>query len=395
VKITFERSFTLTCYEVLLTLRYKEKREDVKRFLQAFKDKALPNDGIAIKVAKYLKQLGLLQENEADLTTEGKRTLETGLFQAYEQGVYRVWITDRDKLLGTRILALNRVSIDNRYRNESSRNKSNKLEDLPSIDQAEQTLLLAEENPKTEQSHQVRPTPAWLLRDDFPKDDTDTEFLANYKGFYIKEERSPLYIKLEAAKGDEKTSVHLEGKLSLKIREKDTGCEADLSDLDSYLEPINTSFRDFIGIAFDYRMSATEFLPFQRWDEEELSLRVKFTDLRDEEQVRGIRPQMKFKVDDRFFGGEGEISAFDVPLLADDITEAIKWRDHMFVQFLADEYKLPDQCEHYLRKKQDVFPPIASFLHDEPLPNESELEEIVSNNPNAYWHYFAPIDLKP
>jgi len=228
------------------------------------------------------------------------------------------------------------------------------------------------------------------LRDDFQKDDTSTEFLGNYRGFHVKAEKE-LSIKLEASKGDMQTCIRPEGKLSLKIRDKDTGCEADLSALP--MSPRKESFNEFVTNAFNHQTRQPS--NFQSWDDYELSLRVKFSDLDEEEQVRGIRKKMEFNVDDRFFGGAGAISAFDLPLLADDELEAIKWRDHNFVEFLANDYKLPGDCTNYIRVQQDMFAPIACFLRDAPIPNESELEKIVSDNPNAYWHYFAPIDLKP
>lgn len=398
MKITFKRYLKLYVYHTLLTLKFEEERLDVQKFVEAYIKKELPNDGNTGKIIRYLKQIGLL-DAKGSLTSEGQRLVDTGLYPVSEQGVYRAWITSKDALLGSRIIALNRVSI---HKNDKKNNQSiePKPELLPFFNNIEQHLLLATEDSKHPQSYQVRRTNAILLNDNFLDNGYDSIMEERF-GIFIHDwdqssniNETPA-IELSASKGDEQTSVNLQGKCNLKIRDRDTGCEGDLSLLNSDLEPLNYSFQDLAEKSFTY-MSHSSY-KFQRWDDQELALRVKYTDLTGEERDRGIRGIMEFEVKEGFYGGSGTIVATDLPLLADNVIEAEKWRNDLFFLFLQKEYRLPNENEKYLEELQHNFSPISCQLENKQLPTENELNEIVSikNTTKAYWHYYAPIDLKP
>lgn len=383
MRLKYERKFVVEIYDVFLTVRFEEERKDIQTFLQKHKDKKLPNDGVSPKIVRYLQDLGLLRKDET-LSIAGARVLEKGLYYAVEQGVYRVWTTNNDDLLGTIIIGLRRVNIERNDKTDGRNKKQPQMETLRDFDGATHTVFLAEENKKDRQAFQTRVTNIELLSDNFEIG----ENIESLKGFYVGEENYKIVWTLGKK---EEPEIQLNGTLSLKIDGKDSGCTGELPQLKVTVDA--DDFFEIVENAFVTAQSRPSH--FQRWDSETESLRVMFSDLQDEEVERGIRKNMQFEVDEHFDGGAGSVTVFDAPLLANDKTEAVKWRDALFTKYMQTSYRLPGEWQKFLAEKQKEFAPLAPHLAKETTPEIAYLAEALSPDREAYFHFYAPIDLQP
>lgn len=106
MKITLHRNVKVLRYSVLATLQVYENRPDVVALLK----KTVANPiGMPERLLAYLDYAGLWDKPSQLLTEQGQKLLDTQKMLSVERGIYSIWYTDQDELLGTRPILLKRV----------------------------------------------------------------------------------------------------------------------------------------------------------------------------------------------------------------------------------------------------------------------------------------------
>ncbi|RBW65647.1 hypothetical protein DS893_08385 [Vibrionales bacterium C3R12] len=102
--VCLSRQLNVKRYPVIATICLLQKRDDIVSLLK----QAQQNPSkLPIRLTSYLKMEGLLN-NENRLTDKAKRVCTTGKMPISERGLYHIWYSDNDPLLGTRALLIQR-----------------------------------------------------------------------------------------------------------------------------------------------------------------------------------------------------------------------------------------------------------------------------------------------
>ncbi len=102
--VRLSRQLNVKRYPVIATICLLQKRDDIVSLLKQAQQN--PSD-LPIRLTSYLKKEGLLN-NENTLTDKAKRVCNTGKMPIRERGLYHIWYSDNDLLLGTRALLIQR-----------------------------------------------------------------------------------------------------------------------------------------------------------------------------------------------------------------------------------------------------------------------------------------------
>ena len=92
-------------YPVIAKVTFKRERKDLISLLKAFKQQ--PNR-MPQRLISYVEREGLWNNDSACLTVKGQEVVDTGLIEIAENGLYHIWYTDNDPLLGTQPLLIQR-----------------------------------------------------------------------------------------------------------------------------------------------------------------------------------------------------------------------------------------------------------------------------------------------
>ncbi|WP_281221847.1 hypothetical protein [Photobacterium sanguinicancri] len=102
--VRLSRQLNIKRYPVIATICLLQKRDDVVSLLKQAQQNP---SNLPIRLTSYLKMEGLLN-NENTLTNKAKRVCTTGKMPISERGLYHIWYSDNDPLLGTRVLLIQR-----------------------------------------------------------------------------------------------------------------------------------------------------------------------------------------------------------------------------------------------------------------------------------------------
>jgi hypothetical protein len=102
--VSLSRQLNVKRYPVIATICLLQKRADIVSLLNQAQEN--PNN-LPIRLTSYLKMEGLLS-NDNTLTDKAKRVCTTGKMPISERGLYHIWYSDNDPLLGTRALLIQR-----------------------------------------------------------------------------------------------------------------------------------------------------------------------------------------------------------------------------------------------------------------------------------------------
>lgn len=106
MKITLHRKVTVIRYSVLATVHLFESRPDVAALLKKASEQ--PN-GMPERLIAYLDHAQLWDKHSQLLTPQGQKLLATQKMVSVERGIYSIWYTKEDELLGTRPILLKRI----------------------------------------------------------------------------------------------------------------------------------------------------------------------------------------------------------------------------------------------------------------------------------------------
>jgi hypothetical protein len=103
LNLTLKRTLQLKRYPVMARVTFQRERRDLVSLLQAMN---LDSGEMPARLVAYLKQEKLW--DESGVTDKGQQVIATGLFESLERGLYHIWYTDNDPLLGTRPVMMQR-----------------------------------------------------------------------------------------------------------------------------------------------------------------------------------------------------------------------------------------------------------------------------------------------
>lgn len=101
--LTLSRSVQLKRYPVIAKVMFLRERPDLVSLLKGVQNN--PAD-MPPRLTSYLKREALW--DESGITDKGQQVVDSGLFEAKERGLYHIWYTDNDPLLGTRPVMMQR-----------------------------------------------------------------------------------------------------------------------------------------------------------------------------------------------------------------------------------------------------------------------------------------------
>ncbi|AGH81079.1 hypothetical protein PCNPT3_05685 [Psychromonas sp. CNPT3] len=102
--VRLSRQLNVKRYPVIATICLLQKRTDIVSLLN--QAQANPRN-LPLRLTSYLKMEGLLN-NDNTLTDKAKRVCTSGKMPISERGLYHIWYSDNDPLLGTRALLIQR-----------------------------------------------------------------------------------------------------------------------------------------------------------------------------------------------------------------------------------------------------------------------------------------------
>ncbi|ESE41862.1 hypothetical protein [Shewanella decolorationis] len=95
--LTLSRTVQLKRYPIIARVTFLRERPDLVSLLKSMQNN--PAD-MPPRLKQYLKQETLW--NESGITDKGQQVIDSGLFEAKERGLYHIWYTENDPLLGYR-----------------------------------------------------------------------------------------------------------------------------------------------------------------------------------------------------------------------------------------------------------------------------------------------------
>lgn len=107
MKITLQRSVRVLRYPILARLTLRKSRQDVVELIRAVQD---GKSQMPTRLMAYLEREKLWDGAVKALTEKALRVLETGSMETRERGLYSIWYSDNDPLLGTRPVLIQRNS---------------------------------------------------------------------------------------------------------------------------------------------------------------------------------------------------------------------------------------------------------------------------------------------
>lgn len=101
--LTLKRAVSLKRYPVIAEVTFLRERPDLVSLLESMQNNL---GDMPPRLMAYLKREALW--NESGITDKGQQVINSGLFEAKERGLYRIWYTDNDPLLGTHPVMMQR-----------------------------------------------------------------------------------------------------------------------------------------------------------------------------------------------------------------------------------------------------------------------------------------------
>jgi len=102
--VRLSRQLNVKRYPIIATICLLQKRDDIVSLLKQAKKN---QSNLPVRLTSYLKMEGLIT-NDNTLTDKAKQVCSTGQMPISERGLYHIWYSDNDPLLGTRALLIQR-----------------------------------------------------------------------------------------------------------------------------------------------------------------------------------------------------------------------------------------------------------------------------------------------
>ncbi|MGP1577167.1 MAG: hypothetical protein ACTTH7_06750 [Treponema sp.] len=341
MKAVIKRSVKMRAAEGYFIFEKEKERTDIQDFLNGKEfDDALINR----RVTDYLKAIGILKIT-GELTVKGLTLKETGTLPVREEGKYKIWFTDKDDLLKTKILYFKRLAPERMPYEQTSQHISL----LPFHFQAENYYLSVEKDvPMQEITLKTKPAECYGVLD-------EREYLLTLE-WYWQGLESSYYIFNGSIDDKEVTHEHINAPIDLKKTIQDI-----FPDWDSTLQKLK--------IAFDDVTAESEKLQFKK-------------------SIQEVRSDI------------GDIEFTDIPLIPLDEENAVCWRNWLLMYYLDKRFYSQHDWDILLSEvnNKEGFNTQKSVLQE--LTTDTFKQMLLKKNDThkkskAFWHLFAADDLNP
>lgn len=365
--LTLKRTVSLKRYPVVAKITFRRERPDLVFLLKGMQNHSAD---IPPRLTAYLMREELL--DDSGITDKGQQVIKSGLFEAKERGLYHVWYTHNDPLLGTRPVMMQR---DTAFFDPNMQSWKKGPDAFRSEFRVEQPLELN------------------ILEESFV-DRNKTELknislqMTSLEPEVICSAEKSAEIQLEWTLDSSTSRLSLKGQLDmLQFNQKKQSS--------SHPDTLELSINDFGDRLNDVMDSiASEFDGF--WRPEKRCMEAQL------EQIQSFHSAVqKFQIDHFNLSGlktaMGEfqsIQAKHIPIQPANQSDAESWHRFWLKEFYNRKYHSSAEA----RKQQAEWldhPALSGF--ELPLKEQQSLlsELPRENQPQAYWHIAAMADLTP
>lgn len=367
VSLVLRRKIEVKRYPIVAKITFKKKRQDLVSLLQVIQrsDVQIPERLIA-----YLKREKLWDPEVARLTQKGQQVIDSGCIDQEERGLYHIWYTSDDPLLGIRPIFVQRYSAFGEPNHKTWKKGADALNSgLASNTSCEVDIL--EEQFSAQETSQSQ----------------GKVIITSIKPEVLCSSEATAYLDLEWSLGYGYSSVSLKGQVeALSFSGKNA--KATVCDLETIIENYQSHLPevlDSIALQFD-----------GMWDAEARRLRVTLDSIRKYPQA-----VQKLEVGSRTiptlntpFGQFERVQCQRLPIKPENSSDAKQWHQHWLTSFYSKKYS-SNSAAHLQQSKWLDHEGMSDF--NLPLNTGQELLGSFEreNSPEAYWHVAAITDLSP
>jgi hypothetical protein len=331
MKATFTKKIQIKSATAYLVFEKEQERRDIQDFLNGkeFEDEIINN-----RVKEYLRNLRIIDENDIS-TQKGSRIRQTGKMLVREEGKYKIWFTENDNFLETKILHFERIAPQN----------DSKVGILNIDFQEENYFLPINDNEFSDLKLIINDQIAGQINNT-----NDTISLSWIWGSL------------------EKSHYKFDGQINQnKIKQHSINPAIDLNEF-------------IIEI-------------FQAWDNKQNRLKIQFQDLSDQSKITFEEKNYSSKWKDF------DIKIENLPIMPYNDEDAFRWRNWLVEQELKEKYYLKYDFENLIKSinRKEGFSAYSNLL-DIPEIEEYRNEIFDKDRPKqspAFWHLTAANDLNP
>lgn len=341
MKAKIKRILKILSAEGYFIFEKEKERKDIQDFLNG---KEFDDDLINKRVKEYLKTIGLLKIN-GEPSIKGLKVKETGRLPVREEGKYKIWFTNKDTLLKTKILHFKRLAPERPPFEKISQH----IAPLPFRFPTEHYYLSVEKDiPLQEITLKTKPDECYGTIDE-----RESHLTLEW---YWQDLESSYYV----------FSGTIDGKAVMKNR------------IDS---PIDLK-KDILTI-------------FSDWDSELEKLKITFNDLTQNDEKLQFRKSIRKEIPTI-----GEVEFTDIPLIPIDEDNAVHWRNWLLLYYLDEKFYNQHDWDILLNEvnNKDGFMNQKEALQE--LTADTFKQMLLTENnkhkkSKAFWHLFAADDLNP
>ena len=336
MKGNIKRILKILSAEGYFIFEKERERKDIQDFLNG---KEFDDDLINKRVQEYLKSIGILNIN-GEPSIKGLKVKETGKLPVREEGKYKIWFTDDDALLQTKILHFKRIAPER---------TSQHIDTLPFQFQEENYCLSVEKDVPIQEITLKTET------DEYYGTVDERESQLTLEWYWQDLERS-YYVFSGTIDGKAIMENHIDSPIDLK-----KAIQYIFSDWDSGLEKLKIAFK---SLTQDY-----EKLQFRK-------------------SIRKVLSTI------------GEVEFTDIPLIPIDEDAAVDWRNWLLLYYLDKKFYNQHDWDMLLDEVNNK----DGFINHKEVLQELTADKfkqmlLTENNQHkkskVFWHLFAAGDLNP
>lgn len=369
--ITLKRKLEVKRYPVIAQLIFQRERKDLVSLLKATQQNPA---GMPKRLTAYLQWEQLWDQEAASLTSKGKEVVDTGYVDEKEEGLYHIWYTDKDSLLGTRPLFIQR---DTAFFDPDIRSSSSAWKKSTDAISAGFGVLKACEINMLEETYDGQRT----------RQSQHRLTLKSLKPDVLCSSEVLTHLDLEWELGLRQSVVSLKGQLDvLDFSQKKKTLKPCILDLD--IEDHHEHLNELLGVIASQLNG--------RWDDSAKRVALESRDVGENQQVIQDFELDKYNISELLtnVGVFGSIEVSHLPVMPADLDDAQQWHKAWLNNFHSKAYRKNSESRQQQSKWLD-HKAIAEF--DLPLKSGQELLNCFKREgqPESYWHAAAMMDLSP
>lgn len=368
--LTLSRTVQLKRYPIIARVTFLRERPDLVSLLKSMQNN--PAD-MPSRLKQYLKQETLW--NESGITDKGQQVIDSGLFEAKERGLYHIWYTENDPLLGIRPTFIQRDTAFFEPNMQSWKKGSDAARSKFRVDESLQLSVLEE---------------SFVDRNKTELKNISLQIVSLEPEVICSPEKSA-EIQLEWKLDSSLSAVTLNGQLDM-LNFQTQGGQTKAS---SRPEALDLSINDF-GDHLNDVMAAIAGVLDGKWRPDNRRLETKLEQIQHHPsavqmfQIGSLnRSSMKTNI-----GEFQSVLAKHIPIQPANQSDSEDWQRCWLKDFYSKKY----QSSAEARKQQSEWldhPALNDF--ELPLREQQSLLSEMSreSQPQAYWHIAAMADLTP